>query len=151
MRHSDLELVEKNPLARGFGRAVLGLATQNLQPNAQIEPQPLVFRFLDHKRLKRREIVRQQRHRRAEHSCVPQLAQQKVDRQRQFCRGQYFFANRSQHFLAGTFSVSRSPSERKKWLCSMYSSRPSGASGDVAELVHLSHRLYNRSRVCTRE
>src|SRR5688572_8926699 len=43
--------------------------------------------------------MRQERQSRAQKAFVPQLAQEKIDRQRQLRRGQHFLANRCQNLL----------------------------------------------------
>ena len=73
--------------AAGLAGAVLGLTSEDGQPQPQIEPPPLVLGLQDDERLKRREVVGQLGHTRPEHALVAQLGQQKIDRHGELGRG----------------------------------------------------------------
>ena len=67
------ELVEEDALPTGALRSVLCFPLQDRQRNPKIKPPFLTLGLGDHKRLKRREIVRHVRHRRPEAARVLQL------------------------------------------------------------------------------
>ena len=118
-------------LLRRLAGPILGLAAENLQAHAQIEPQPLVFRFLNDERLKRREVVGQ---RLIAGPSTPSC--RSSPSRKSIASGSLVVASTSSRTeantsCAGTFASSRSPRRERNGPARRTPRGPEGANGEA--------------------